>query len=125
MRRQGMVEAVGSHPGQYGDRRGRDEAIEHHRDAAPARRQRGAQNGGEFAPAQRSRAAQGIAEQRAVAREPGVDGGALACQPVIVHPGAAPCPARPAATEQRRSERGRRRRIPDSHLAQTHEIGIG
>ena len=87
-----------------------------------ARRQRRAHDGGQFAPAERRGDRQRVGEAGRVSRKSAVDRRLLACQAEVVDARAAAGPTRAAAAEQRRGDRGGRRGIPDSHLAETNEV---
>jgi hypothetical protein len=95
--RPGVGERVGPQACQRRDRRGADEAVDQHRDVPPPCRQRRAEDGGELAAAERRRDLQGIAEQRPVSGERGIDRRPLAREALVVDAGAAAGPALAAA----------------------------
>src|SRR5271165_7077791 len=103
-------------------RGGADEAVEQHRNAPLPGGERSPEDRGELPPAERHRRAQRIATHAGVARERGIDHGALANKAGIVDAGAAPGPARTVAAEQRRGEAGGGGGVADPHLAQCDEI---
>ncbi len=119
-----MRQRVGAQFRQRRHRRGADKAVEQHRNALPPRRERRAENGGKLAAAERRGNGQRIVERRDMARQRGIDHGALARQAVFIDAGAAAGPARTAAAEQSRRDRGRRRGIADAHFAEADEIAI-
>ena len=121
----GVVEPAGREPRQRCGRGGADEAVEQHRNAPLPGGERSPEDRGELPPAERHRRAQRIATHAGVARERGIDHGALANKAGIVDAGAAPGPARTVAAEQRRGEAGGGGGVADPHLAQCDEIAVG
>src|SRR5438128_1540601 len=125
MARQYMIESAWMHQLERSHRGGRDEAVEHDRNAMMARGQCCTKNGRKLAPAQRGSSQQGIAQESCVPGKRLVDHRSLAPEPVVVDPGAAADPRLAAAAEQSSGQSRRCRGIADAHLTHADEIRLG
>jgi len=106
------------------DGRGRDESVEQNRNLVVPRCEDRACDRGQFAPAERCRHGKRIAEDCTVPIQRRLDRRTLAREPRVIDAGAATCPDRRVAAEQRCTQHRRRRRVCDTHLAHREQIAI-
>ena len=108
------------------ERRDRDdEAVDQHGNAALGGGDDRAADRCDLEPADGAKDVLGGRVREPVLRERGVDDSALRVRPVASRPVPSPVKLSALRFKQRRRDRGRRRGVADSHLAENDEIGLG